>query len=313
MPRIKLIINPWADHGRAGQQADVVRSLVDEFVARPPKGGGPYEARWVGTVYPGQAADMAQEAAEEGYDIVTAVGGDGTVHEVVNGLMRLPDERRPKLGVIPLGHGNDFAANFGLPHNPGESVKHLFNGSQQTLDVCKIADKSGRAEFFDNTVNIGFGGAVAIATRKITRLNGFWMYLAAVLQTIAVNYDAPRIRFTIDGEEAEKEVLLFAITNGPREGGGFHIAPGAEMSDGLLNYVTIDKVGRAMMLRLIPEVMEGRHLRFSQVESGTAKRITLESDRGLPVHADGEIFGPYEADLRYLEAEVIPGALQVAM
>ena len=77
MPRIKLITTPWADRGRAGDQARVIRNLIEEFVAQPPKGGGPYEARWVGTVYPGQAAEYAQEAAEEGYEIVAAVGVAG--------------------------------------------------------------------------------------------------------------------------------------------------------------------------------------------------------------------------------------------
>lgn len=313
MPRIKLITNPWADRGRAGDSARAIRGLIDEFVARPPKGGGPYEVRWVGTVYPGQAADYAQEAAEEGYDIVTAVGGDGTVHEVVNGLMRVPADRRPVMGVIPLGSGNDFAHNFGLPESPGECVRHLFDGGTRMVDVVKITDGSGRTEYFDNTAHIGFGGAVAIATRKIMRIHGFMMYLTAALQTIAVNYEAPMMRVTLDGESLERQMILFVIANGPREGGGFHVAPDAKMDDGLLDYLYIDKVGRATMLRLLPEVMNATHMRFPQVAGGTARRIALESDRGLPIHADGEIFGPWEADIRYVEAEIQPAALRVAI
>jgi diacylglycerol kinase family enzyme len=154
---------------------------------------------------------------------------------------------------------------------------------------------------------------VSIASRKITRIYGFMMYLTAVLQTIAVNYESPRMRITLDDRELDQEIMMFVIANGPREGGGFHVAPEAEMDDGLLNYIYIEKVGRAMMLRLLPEVMNATHMRFKQVIGGTAKRITIESDRGLPIHTDGEIFGPWEADIRYIEAEIIPGALRVAM
>jgi diacylglycerol kinase family enzyme len=121
------------------------------------------------------------------------------------------------------------------------------------------------------------------------------------------------MRVTLDGEPLEREMMMFVIANGPREGGGFHVAPGAKMDDGLLDYVYIDKVGRAVMLRLLPEVMSANHMRFPQVAGGTASRITIESDRGLPIHADGEIYGPWEADIRYLEAEIQPGALRVAI
>lgn len=313
MPRIKLIINPWADRGRAADRANALRGLIDEFVARPPGGGGPYEVQWVGTVYPGQASDHAQEAAEEGYDIVVAVGGDGTVNEVINGLMRIPADERPALGVIPVGSGNDFAHNIGLPDSPGESIRHLFNGGTRLIDVARITDGSGRTAYYGNTAHLGFGGAVAIATRKITLVRGFWIYLLAVLQTIAVNHKPARLRVTLDGEMMADEMALFIVANGPREGGGFHVAPGAQMDDGLLNYVYIRKVTRVVLLRLLPEVMNAAHMRFPQVGGGTARRITIESDRGWPIHTDGEIYGPWEADIRRVEVEVVPASLRVVV
>lgn len=312
MPRIKLITNPWADRGRAGDQARIIRNLIEEFVAKTRTSDDPIVANWVGTVYPGQAAEYAQEAAEDNYDIVAAVGGDGTVHEVVNGLMRVPAEARPVMGVIPLGSGNDFASNIGLPQSAGECVNRLFSTGTRTVDIARLTDGSGRNEYFDNTVNVGFGGAVSIATRKIQRIYGFWMYLTAVLQTIAVNYESPRMQVTMDGESMDDELMMFVLANGPREGGGFHVAPDAVMDDGMLDYVYITKVSRPMMLRLIPEVMNARHMRFSQVGGGKAKHITIESDVGLPIHADGEIFGPWEAKVRHVEAEIIPGAIRVA-
>ena len=313
MSRIKLIINPWADRGRAGDNASTLRGLIDEFVANPPYGGGPFEVSWVGTVYPGQATDYAQEAAEAGYDIVTAVGGDGTVHEVVNGLMRVPAEKRPTLGMIPLGSGNDFAFGVGLPLVAGEAVKHLFEGTTRMVDAAKITDGSGRSEYFDNTAHIGFGGAVSIASRKITRIYGFAMYLTATLQTVAVNYHAPKMKITLDDETFERQLTAFVIANGSREGGGFNIAPDAEMDDGILDYVFVEKVGRVRILRLLPDIMNGTHLRHSVVKTGKTKRLSIESDIGLPIHADGEIFGPWEADIRRIDVEIIPGALTVAV
>src|SRR5574341_1261911 len=105
--KVKLIINPNADLGRAWRWASDLRPVAEEF-------GG---ADWTGTVYPTHATELAWQAAEDGYGLVVAVGGDGTVHEVINGLLKAPPEKRPRLGVVPLGSGNDFAHNIGVNQN----------------------------------------------------------------------------------------------------------------------------------------------------------------------------------------------------
>src|SRR5690606_28216745 len=155
---------------------------------------------WAGTVYPTHAVELARKAAEEGYDIVVALGGDGTVHEVINGLMQAETARRPLLGVVPFGSGNDFAHNIGVPADPEAALEAVFTGAPRKIDLATIIDNLGRTEYWDNTLNMGFGGAVTIHSHKMPLLRGFLMYLAAVLQTIFMSYIVLDSEITADGE-----------------------------------------------------------------------------------------------------------------
>jgi YegS/Rv2252/BmrU family lipid kinase len=297
--KIKLIVNPNADLGRAWHKAADLRPIVDEF-------GG---ADWAGTVYPTHAIQLARQAGEEGYELVIALGGDGTVHEVINGLMTLPPENRPKLGVVPLGSGNDFAYAIGMDHHPEVAIRQVFTGRQHPIDIGKLEDNRGRVEYWDNAVGIGFDATVTIRSRNFTYLRGFLIYLLAVLQTILLNHDAPRFQITSDEESFEKEMLLFVMANGSREGGGFLVAPDAKPDDGIFHYAGIEHVSRLMMLRLVPEVMNGKHGRFPQVRMGKFHRLALVADRPLVIHMDGEIFAGFGVDVRKLNVEIFPAAI----
>ncbi|RME89982.1 MAG: diacylglycerol kinase family lipid kinase [Anaerolineae bacterium] len=302
MPRkVKLIFNPIADMGNAWRVAADLRPIVQEF-------GG---ADWSGTVYPTHASDLAEQAGRQGFDLVVAMGGDGTVHEVVNGLMRLPPEQRPPLGIVPIGSGNDFAHAVGIPDAPADALRLALSGTPQAIDLGRIRDGSGREEYFDNTLGIGFDAIVTIRSHRLPVVRGFLMYLTAVIQTIILNFDPAQLHVETDRETWDLPTLMLTLCNGPREGGGFHVAPDASLDDAVLDYVTIRKVSRPMMFRLIPEVMNGTHGRFRQVRLGTFKKMTLTSDRPLYIHADGEIFAGFGTDLRELSVEVVPGALQV--
>src|SRR3972149_6629587 len=146
MPSTLLIFNPMADHRRSGQKASALRAIVDEM-------GG---ADWQGTEYPAHAAEIAAGAGGRGYQTVVALGGDGTVHEVVNGLMRAPAEQRARLGIVPIGSGNDFAVGAGIEANPNLAMKRVFEGKERLVDVARLQDGSGRVEYFNNTCGIGF-------------------------------------------------------------------------------------------------------------------------------------------------------------
>ncbi len=302
MHNVKLIFNPASDRGRSGQKASDLQAIVEQF-------GG---ADWAGTEYPGHAIEIAHKAAEAGYETIVAMGGDGTAHEVVNGLMRVPAERRPKMGVVPIGSGNDFAFSSGIPlDKPQEAMMKVFNGTPSPVDIGRITDGSGRSQYWDNSAGFLLDAAINIQSRKITRIYGFLMYLTATIKSIIENYDPTHMKFTIDGEKSEKDLLFFTIGNGPREGGGFMVTPPAKNDDGIFHYLMVDPISRPMMFRLIPDVMAGKHEKYPFVKIRPFKAMEFEADRAVPIHLDGELWAPYEADVRKVTIEMIPGAIQL--
>jgi diacylglycerol kinase (ATP) len=298
---VLLIFNPMADHGRTGQKASDLRAMIEKL-------GG---ADWQGTEYPAHASEIAARAADQGYQTVVALGGDGTVHEVVNGLMRCPPERRPRLGIVPLGSGNDFAHAVGIQSNPQDAIGRVFAGQPRLVDVAVIRDGAGRSEYWNNSCGMGFDAAINIRSRKIKRLNGFLMYLTATLQSIALNFEAPRLKVQYDGGTLDQPIMLLTVGNGTREGGGFVTTPDAKVDDGVVDFIYVHQVSQFRMLQLLPLVMKGTHLKERDVSSARTTRLVIDSDRALPIHIDGELFAPYEADVRHVEIEVVPGAVSV--
>ncbi|HEX6269300.1 MAG TPA: diacylglycerol kinase family protein [Anaerolineales bacterium] len=299
--KVKIILNPMADMGNAWRVARDLRSITEQH-------GG---VDWSGTVYPGHGIELAKQAGEQGYDMVVAMGGDGTVHEVVNGLMQIHEDKRPILGVVPVGSGNDFAHGIGIPRKSDEALLHALAGEPSTVDLGLMTDENGRKEYFDNTLGIGFGAVVTIRAHRLPLLRGFIMYLTSVIQTIILDHNPITMQIETDDQRWEQSVIYLVLCNGPREGGGFLIAPEARIDDGILNYAMITNVSRPMMFRIVPEVMKGTHGRFKQVRMGTCKRFTLSANRSLYIHADGEIYSGPGTDLRGVSFEILPNALSV--
>jgi len=298
----KFIVNPNANMGQAWRLAADLRPVMAEF-------GG---ADWAGTVYPTHAIELTRQAVEDGYDLIIAAGGDGTAHEVVNGLMEFPPEQRPRLGIVPLGSGNDFAHAMGMDEDPSKALQQIFTGEPHPIDIGVMEDDRGRREYFDNTVGIGFDAIVTIYSHSMPLLRGFLMYLAAVIKTIFLNHKPFHVEIALDGGETwEDSLLMLVLCNGPREGGGFHISPGASSNDGIFNLLAVRAVSRAMMFRLLPEFMRGTHLRFPQIRAETFQTLSLHSDRPLYIHCDGEVFAGFTSNLHTLKMELIPEALQV--
>ena len=252
MPRLKLIVNPASDRGRTAQIGEALQALLQERASAASERGRHYEMDWVLTTHPGHATVLAQEAAEEGFDIIVAVGGDGTVHEVVNGLMHIDAEKRPALGIIPVGTGNDFVHNLGLTTDRAEAAHCLFADKSRAVDIGVISDDKGRQEYWDNTVGIGFSGAVNIATRKLTKARGFIVYLLAVLETILFRPPTIQARIQIDDQPvSERAISMISLCNGPREGGGLPVAPHAVMDDGLITCMIMRGMSRLILLCLL--------------------------------------------------------------
>lgn len=300
MPKAKLILNPMADMGRAWTVANDLRPIASQ-----------YGAEWSGTVYPTHATELARQAAEQGYERVIALGGDGTAHEVVNGLMQVPAEMRPILGVVPIGSGNDFAHAIGVPKAADRALAHALTKPPGPIDIGLMTDENGRREYFDNTLGIGFDAVVTIRSHKLPFLRGFLMYLVAVLQTIISNHRPALMQIDVDGESIAQSNIMLTVCNGPRQGGGFVVAPEAKNDDGILNFAMIGRCSRMTMLRILPEVMKGTHGKFPQVTLGTTRRLSLTSDLPLYIHADGEVYTSFGSNLRQVHFELLPHALQV--
>lgn len=299
--RIKLIFNPHADNGRGWRVASSLQATIEQM-------GG---AEWTGTEHPTHATELTLQAAQDGFEVVVAIGGDGTVHEVINGLMQIDSDRRPMLAAVPIGNGNDFCANVGIESDPSAAIRRAFSGEPRGLDVGVVTDASGRTEYWDNSLGIGFNAATAIHAQAITRLQGTPMYFVAAVKTILRDHHAPHFKIRTDSEEIENEFLLISFCNGRREGGGFFSAPDARPDDGVLDYAMVEWLSRLKMFRIMPEFMRGTHGRFKEVHLGKFRELELEADRPLLIHTDGEIFANSTNNVQELSVKVLPEAIRL--
>lgn len=299
--RVKVILNPWADHGRAIQMRDDIERW----------GAQHGELDIVLTSEPGAAIDLASAAANAGYPIVVAAGGDGTVNEVANGLLLSEAAEQVRLGIIPIGSGNDYAYGLGFGVDAEQAVARLFGNSTRHLDVALVKSDDGRTRVACNGIGMGFDAAVAIESRKITRIHGFPMYILATFRTMAFRYALPRLQASFDEEKVRQQMLLLAVGVGPRVGGGYRLTPDAVFDDGLLDSCLVNPVGRATMLSMLTRVMQGSHTGSRHVTMRRSRTICLTSDQPLPIHIDGEIFARVEDGVREIEIECLPRALAV--
>jgi diacylglycerol kinase (ATP) len=298
--RVQIILNPQANHGRA-------IALRDQLLSWGKQYGG---LDVVLSTAPGHARQLAEEAVLAGYELVAAAGGDGTVHEVVNGLVH-GGRSQATLGVIPIGSGNDFAYGLALLTDPRSALDRLFNGRPRTIDLARIEDDKGRYELVNNAIGIGFDAMVTIQSLSITWVHGFAMYTLAALRTILLHYDMPHLVLRYDDQEVEQDVLLLAAGIGPRAGGGFYLTPHAVYDDNLLDSCTVSPVSRLTMLWMLPKVMRGTHITSRHVTMRRSSYIEVLSDRPLPIHVDGEIFAyPHDA-VRRVTINSLPQALRV--
>lgn len=242
----------------------------------------------------GDARRLAREAAEAGADLLVAGGGDGTVNEAVNGLFdwigawdgdtggQTPP--LPRLGVIPLGTGNDLAGALELPMDPEEAVAVALAGTPLPVDVAEV---NGR-----RFLNVSSGGLGAEATEEASdgskRVLGSLAYVVSGVRKY-VQMDLPSARFVADGETVhEGPFAVFAVGNSRRTGGGNWLTPHADLSDGLLDLLVVREVTRVDFLTLAPQLRAGTHLDHPAVLYRRVRALRVESDQELHVNADGE-------------------------
>jgi diacylglycerol kinase family enzyme len=248
---------------------------------------------------PGHAEELARKAAATGFAVVAAAGGDGTVHEVANGLLTAG---RPEVAfaVVPLGSANDYAHSLELA------------GPINRVDVARVREPGGRERYFVCCLGLGLNGAVTLESRRIRRLRGVALYGLATLRALYYHFDCPVMELTIDDELPwSAPTLMLSVLLGRREG-GFVMAPDAKLDDGWLDFVHAGKLSRWEVLRFLPRLaLAGPPADYDRVRQGRCKRIRLRSERALLVHLDGEFFCRPEENIRELEIEILPGRLLV--
>jgi YegS/Rv2252/BmrU family lipid kinase len=266
----------------------------------------------VRTERPFHAADLAREAAEEGFDVVVGVGGDGTANEVINGLMQAKENGRLEtaMGIIGSGRGNDFAYSAGMPDDVDEACRILAKGQRKRMDVGFVQGglyPDGR--YFGNSLGIGFDAVVGFEAVKMTRLSGAASYLVAVLKTVFLYYKAPQVEIRSDGQVFSLPALLISIMNGQRQGGVFMMAPEAANDDGLLDFCIVREVSKGRIFTLIPHFFSGGQFDQKEVQSLRTDEVTVKALRGiLPAHLDGETLSTASTEL---VIKLLPGQLDL--
>jgi YegS/Rv2252/BmrU family lipid kinase len=291
-----VIFNPTAGRNRASRRLQKLRRGWGRRVDFRP------------TERPGHAEALALQAAQDNFGIVVAAGGDGTVHEVANGLLRAG---RPEVafGVIPIGSANDYA--YSLDREPGKGAAGPLGGRVRAVDVGLVEDAAGRSRYFVNSLGLGLGGSVTLESRRIHRLQGLALYGLATLRALWYHYACPVMHFTVDGAEWQAPTLLLSVGLGKREG-GFVLAPRAELADGLFEYLHAGRLSRWEVLRFLPRLAaKGPPTDHPQVRIGRCRDLRLRSEAALTIHLDGEFFSRPGDDVRTIHVRLLPAALRV--
>jgi diacylglycerol kinase (ATP) len=278
-----VILNPIAGKGKAAERIPEVEALL---AARKIE----YELRLTQGVW--HAAELAREAAQEGFDVVVAAGGDGTVNEVINGLMlsHARGDTIPTMGVLAIGRGNDFAYGADLPENLEACVEVLAKGESRPMDVGRVVGGDyPQGRFFGNGLGAGFDTIVGLEAAKLKHVHGFMAYVIGALKTFIMYPAAPEVIISYGAGEVSLRSHLISIMNGKRLGGTFFFAPWAVNHDGLFDLSIAGELTRGDMVRLILAVTKGEHASDPKIRIGHSSRIEITAPGGgLVVHADGE-------------------------
>ncbi len=309
MQRYAIILNPAAGRGRGRLARPAIEHIFNEA-------GATYDLKE--TAGPGDAITLAREAGQNGYDVIVAAGGDGTIHEVVNGIAQAAQENgcwgngKPiaTLGVIPVGTGNDFSTRLGIPENDlAAACRIVLADQRQRVDLGEMRDETGRTVYFHNHLGGGIEAAVNIESRMIRWPRGQLLFLVAVLRVIPRYRRGTSLTVWHDGVSETRGFLMASAANGGRSGGGFRVSPEARLDDGKLDLVLISSPNLARTVWLLTHLLRGTHVAQRRyVTLHQAAQIVIEAPDGLPVHLDGEI---YRADVRRIEAQALLGYLEV--
>lgn len=306
-PPYAVILNPASSGGRASRLLRTVESTLSaEGVA--------FDVEV--TRGPGHATELAQEAVDVGREVIVAVGGDGTIHEIAQGMLGpppgdgpRPSESVPALAVVPVGTGNDFFRMVGAPRKPRKALEVALRGRRSHFDVG-LARWEGGWSYFVNLLGVGVDVEVLRRRKAFKRLPGLPQYLAALISAV-LRFQPFPIRVRLESmEEIRAPMHLAAVTVGPSAGGGFLLNPGATPDDGLLDLCLVEALSYPEIARYIPRVIRGTHADLDVVELRRFQRGRIDRPGGESFwfQLDGELM---ERPVKGIDIEVVPRCLPV--
>jgi len=300
--RVKVIVNPVAGAYSTRRKWPIINKLLERI-------GFSFDFQYTEGI--GHAIELARVAASDGYRFLVAVGGDGTVNEVANGILNSTGTARTALGIISTGTGSDFIRSVGIPRDYPSACSALTSPRRLSIDVGVVECRSkGQTlqRFFVNGAGVGFDAAVVEQTERLPKyFGGTIPYLGGVVRAL-ISYKNKAVVVKVGDEAISGRVLNVVVANGGYLGGGMHIAPQAEVSDSLLDMVMIGDMGKFELIKEFITVYKGTHIYHPKVRMVKAKRITITSPERMLVHADGELLGECPASFW-----IMPAALSIVV
>lgn len=272
MNSYKFIVNPIAGAGKA-------KSLIPAIRENFRQAGAEFDIYQ--TSAPRDAIEAAEKAAQDGFNVLVAVGGDGTVNEVLNGIAG----RKVILATLPGGKGNDFATAVNMPRNIDAACQDLLRADTKDIDLGRVMDR-----YFINSVGVGFDAAVARRVNEGVKLfKGVSAYVYAFFETL-LNYEVVDIEIDLGRGPMKSSPLLVAVGIGQAYGGGMRIVPDAIQDDGLFDVCIFEDMNRLSLIYHFPKVFSGKLKGIKQAGMYRAQEIRLKLSEERPLHMEGEIF-----------------------
>jgi len=302
VPYAKVIVNPVAGAHSTRRKWPLISQRIRDI-------GLSFDYEYTEGV--GHAMELARAATSDGYRFLVAVGGDGTVNEVANGILSSTSLRRTTLGVVSTGTGSDFVRSVGIPRDYTSACSCLTSQQRLLIDVgvveYRCAGKS-QQRFFVNGAGVGFDAEVVKATERLPKyFGGTIPYVAGLLRSL-FGYKNKSVVLRVGSREETKRILSIVVSNGCYFGGGMRVAPQAELGDGLLDVMTVDDMGKFELLKAFPTIYKGTHITHPKVRMEKATHIAIESSEQVLVHADGELLGEAPASFW-----LMPAALSIVV
>jgi YegS/Rv2252/BmrU family lipid kinase len=299
--RLVFLVNPASANGSTGRRwPDLEKRAGDLGLT----------GRSVLSRGPGELGELAARSVAEGAGLLVVVGGDGTVHEVVDGLMKAGRAAEVELAVLPRGTGKDFVRSLRIPRSFGDAIELARSGAAREIDVGRATyrapDGTDAEAFFANFGGVGISGAIADRSNRTSKeLGGRLSFIWATL-TVFARWRSAAMTLDVDGERRSGQMFEAVAMNGDYTAGGMWMAPEASPDDGLLDFVTIGDVTKLDFVTTFPKIYRGTHLSHPKIDLLRGRRLSVDADTPLPVVLDGEQPGTTPVTF-----EIVPKALRV--